>query len=97
MIIDIETWNAIVPYMDDEKREQVHAEFAPYNYTYKEFLERYLELDEEFADLLKNEFGIDVDEEERYFWFLVRSGLNEYDDSECEEFDWGFEEEDEDE
>lgn len=47
-ILDTETWEDIVSYMDDEKREQVHFELAPCTAT--EFMERYLELDEEFAE-----------------------------------------------
>lgn len=47
-ISDTETWEDIVSYMDDEKREQVHFELAPCTAT--EFMERYLELDEEFAE-----------------------------------------------
>ena len=41
-------------YMDDDIREQVHAELAPC--THEEFLERYLELDPDFEELLENEF-----------------------------------------
>ena len=47
-------WNAIVHLMDDEKREQVHRELAPC--SNEEFLDRYLELEEEFEMVLK-EFG----------------------------------------
>ena len=50
--------NAIAGYMDDDKREQVHAELAPC--TNEEFLKRYLELDPEFESVLKNEFGIEM-------------------------------------
>ena len=45
-------------YMNDEKREDVHAELAPC--TPEEFLTRYLELEPEFAELLKIEFDIEV-------------------------------------
>ena len=45
-------------YMDDEIREDVHAELAPC--TPEEFLERYLELDPKFAELLEIEFEIEV-------------------------------------
>lgn len=50
------TWDAIASYMDDEKREQVHAELAPC--SEQKFLDRYLELDPDFADLLWDEFRI---------------------------------------
>ena len=56
--ISNELMDTIGSYMDDEKREQVHAELAPC--TPKEFLERYLELDPEFAELLEIEFDIEV-------------------------------------
>ena len=49
-------YETIVTYMDDEIREQVHAELAPCTET--EFLKRYLELDEDFYNLLNSEFGI---------------------------------------
>ena len=49
---------SIASYMDDDKREQVHAELAPC--TNEEFLKRYLELDPEFEVVLKNEFGIEM-------------------------------------
>jgi hypothetical protein len=49
-------FETIVTYMDDEIREQVHAELAPCTET--EFLKRYLELDEDFYNLLNSEFGI---------------------------------------
>ena len=58
--INKQTWQIIGSYMDDDTREQVHAELAPC--TEREFMRRYLELDPEFADLLMNEFGIDHDE-----------------------------------
>lgn len=50
-------WNAIGSYMDDDIREAVHAELAPC--TAQEFLERYVELDPDFAGLLKIEFSIE--------------------------------------
>lgn len=49
-------WDAIVSYMDDDLREQVHAELAPC--TNEEFLNRYLELDPDFETLLDVEFGM---------------------------------------
>lgn len=48
----------IASYMNDEIREQVHAELAPC--TPEEFLTRYLHLDPEFEELLSSEFNIDV-------------------------------------
>lgn len=48
-------WDAIASYMNDDIREQVHAEKAPC--TRKEFLDRYMELDPDFQDLLDSEFS----------------------------------------
>lgn len=48
-------WDAITTYMNDDIREQVHAELAPC--TAREFLGRYLELDPDFQDLLDSEFS----------------------------------------
>ena len=53
-----ELMDTIASYMDDDKREQVHAELAPCEP--EEFLERYLELDQDFEELLENEFGIEM-------------------------------------
>ena len=44
----------IASYMDDEIREQVHAEIAPCSNG--EFIKRYLEVDESLADILEREF-----------------------------------------
>ena len=49
-------FEAIATYMNDEIREEVHAELAPCTET--EFLKRYLELDEDFYNLLNSEFNI---------------------------------------
>ena len=49
----------IAGYMNDEIREQVHAELAPC--TQEEFLTRYLEFDCEFINLLFSEFNIEID------------------------------------
>lgn len=49
----------IADYMNDEIREQVHAELAPC--TPEEFLTRYLQLDCEFINLLLFEFNIEID------------------------------------
>ena len=51
------TWEAIVSYMDDEIREDVHARCAPCSKRY--FLESYIEKDPEFEQLLAMEFGIE--------------------------------------
>ena len=52
-----DVWEAIVNYMDDDIREQVHMELAPC--TNRQFIERYLELDPEFEQLLAEEFSIE--------------------------------------
>lgn len=49
----------IAVYMNDEIREQVHAELAPC--TPDEFLTRYLQLDCELINLLLSEFNIEID------------------------------------
>ena len=48
-------WDAITSFMNDDLREQVHAELAPC--SPKDFLTRYLELDPDFQDLLDDEFS----------------------------------------
>lgn len=48
----------LATYMDDDIREQVCSELAPCEP--EDFLERYLELDPGFADLLCSEFRVDV-------------------------------------
>ena len=53
-----ELMDTIASYMDDDKRETVHAELAPCEP--EEFLKRYLELDQDFEKLLKNEFSIEM-------------------------------------
>ena len=55
-----ELMDTIATYMDDEKREQVHFELAPC--APEAFLKRYVELDPNFEELLKNEFDIELDE-----------------------------------
>lgn len=57
-ILNTRIWNAIASYMDDDKREEVHGDLAPC--TEYEFLIKYLELDPDFAELLKQEFSIEV-------------------------------------
>lgn len=53
----------IAVYMDDEKREKVHFELAPC--SNEKFLERYLEMDPDFALFLEDEFGITYEKEEQ--------------------------------
>lgn len=50
--------NEIITYMDDEKRKQVHAEFAPC--APEDFLRRYVALDPEFETVLRNKFSIEI-------------------------------------
>lgn len=57
-ILNGEEMDTIATYMDDEIREQVHAELAPC--TEEEFLSRYCELDLNFEELLGSEFGIEL-------------------------------------
>ena len=56
--ISTELMDVIASYMDDEKRERVHAELVPC--TPEEFLTRYIELDLDFEELLKDEFSIAI-------------------------------------
>lgn len=53
----------IAVYMDDEKREKIHFELAPC--SNEKFLERYLEMDPDFAFFLEDEFGITYEREEQ--------------------------------
>lgn len=60
--IDInKNWDAIVNLMDDDIREKVHFEMAPC--TEEAFLQRYLQLDHDFENVLQTEFGIEMEEE----------------------------------
>lgn len=60
--ITIETnWDAIVNLMDDDIREKVHFEMVPC--TEEAFLQRYLQLDPDFENVLQTEFGIEMEEE----------------------------------
>lgn len=52
--LTIDELSVIAMYMDDDIREKVHNELAPC--TAYEFLTRYCELDENFIDILENEF-----------------------------------------
>ena len=47
-------WESIVPYMDDDIREDVHNDLAPC--TREEFLEEYLKRDPGLQDVLDSEF-----------------------------------------
>ena len=47
--------DTIATYMNDDIREDLHAELAPCEP--EEFLKAYLERDTEFIELLRNEFG----------------------------------------
>lgn len=51
-----EQLDIIATYMDDEIREQVHSELAPC--TPEAFLNRYLELEPNFKELLLSEFHV---------------------------------------
>lgn len=53
-----ELMDMIASYMDDEKRETVHAELAPC--TNEEFILRYLELDPDFEQILRIEFSVEI-------------------------------------
>lgn len=55
-ILTHELLDTIASYMDDEIREQVHLELAPC--TPEKFLNRYLQLDSDFKELLESEFSI---------------------------------------
>lgn len=61
-MITVETnWDAIVNLMDDDIREKVH--FAIASCTEEVFLQKYLQLDPDFENVLQTEFGIDMEEE----------------------------------
>lgn len=49
---------AIAIFMNGDVREQVHRELAPCNNN--EFIKRYCEIDPDFENVLKSEFGIDI-------------------------------------
>lgn len=52
------TWRAIVSYMDDDIREDVHLDMAPC--SNEEFLREYLRRDPGFAEILRTEFNMEV-------------------------------------
>lgn len=53
-------WEAIVSYMDDYIREDIHNELAPCNAGY--FLKEYCKRDVQFEAFLGQEFGLSLDE-----------------------------------
>lgn len=53
-----EKLDVIATYMYDDIREKVHSELAPC--APKDFLEKYVEYDPCFADVLKIEFSIEL-------------------------------------
>ena len=57
-ILTQDEMNNIASYMDDEKREALHAKMAPCEPA--EFLKAYVDVDPEFSDLLESEFGIEI-------------------------------------
>lgn len=56
--LDQKTMEVIASYMDDEIREDLHGDLAPC--APEEFLRRYVERDPGFAELLENEFDIEI-------------------------------------
>ena len=54
-----EQFEAVCNLMNDEIREQVNTEVAPC--SNRNFIERYLELDPDFAQVLDEEFSVDPD------------------------------------
>ena len=56
---DKELWGDIVSYMDDDIREDLHIHMAPC--TNKEFVEAYIARDDNLLDILRNEFGIEME------------------------------------
>lgn len=58
--LDKNLWDAIVTYMNDDIREDVHFDLAPC--SEEEFLDEYVKRDPEFEKLLHEEFGIEMEE-----------------------------------
>lgn len=58
--LDKNLWDAIVTYMNDDIREDVHFDLAPC--SEEEFLDEYVKRDPEFEKLLHEEFGIKMEE-----------------------------------
>lgn len=57
--LDDGLWEAIVGYMDDDIRENVHNDLAPCSPDL--FLREYTKRDPDFVDLLKSEFSIEME------------------------------------
>ena len=57
--LDDGLWEAIVGYMDDDIRENVHNDLAPC--SEESFLNEYVKRDPEFEKLLDEEFGIEME------------------------------------
>lgn len=57
--LDDGLWEAIVGYMDDDIRENVHNDLALC--SEEEFLDEYVNRDPEFEKLLDEEFGIEME------------------------------------
>lgn len=55
-----EVFGTICTYMDDEIREDLHSELSPCTPEY--FLNKYLEYDSDFKELLKSEFDYVISE-----------------------------------
>lgn len=60
--LDKNLWDAIVTYMNDDIREDVHFDLAPC--SEEEFLDEYVKRDPEFEKLLHEEFGIEMEEKD---------------------------------
>lgn len=58
MKITNELMDTIATYMDDEIREKIHNEYAPCSNEY--FIEKYIEQDPAFNELLQREFRIEL-------------------------------------
>ena len=57
--LDKNLWDAIVGYMDDDIRENVHFDLAPC--SEESFLNEYVKRDPKFEKLLDEEFGIEME------------------------------------
>ena len=58
--LDKNLLDALVTYMNDDIREDVHFDLAPC--SEEEFLDAYVKRDTEFEKLLHEEFGIEMEE-----------------------------------
>ena len=57
--LDKNLWDAIVTYMNDDIREDVHFDLAPCSPDL--FLREYTKRDPDFVELLKSEFSIEME------------------------------------